>query len=62
MIYEKEVKFAKYSMSEWFLLSDNSANVQLYHGENKLQSMRWCLIFTMPTGLVGIFSDSSLKQ
>jgi hypothetical protein len=40
MIYEKEVKFAKYSMSEWFLLSDNSANVQLYHGENKLQSMR----------------------
>ena len=30
-----------YGVSEWFILHANSAIVQLYHGENKLISMRW---------------------
>ena len=39
-------------MSEW-LLNGKWAIFQVYHGENKLHSMRWCSCCNLPTRLVG---------
>ena len=38
----------------WLLFSAKWATCQLYHGENKLHSMKrwWCPLCTKPTGLV----------
>ena len=43
-------------VSEWLLFNANSVILQLYHGENKLISMRWwCPLCTRPTLLSQIF-------
>jgi len=42
---------------EWLLFNTKWAIMQLYHGENKLHSMKWwwCSFCTRPTHLVGFF-------
>ena len=57
------IKFLNYNIkfqttetvSEWLLFIANSAIVQLYHGENKLISVRWWWgpLYARPTRLVG---------
>ena len=35
------------------IVQHQMSNFELYHGENKLHSMRWCLLCARPTSLVG---------
>ena len=42
-------------VSEWLLFNAKWAFSQLYHGQNKLHSMKWCRLCTRPPHLLGIF-------
>jgi len=53
-VYNSRIKSR---IGKWYIL-------QIYHGENKLDSMGWwwCQLCTKPTRLAGFYSASSLKQ
>jgi hypothetical protein len=47
-------------MSEWLLFNTKWAIFQLYHGVNKLHSMRWLSLCTRPTSWIFNWNNSHL--